>query len=222
MRNNERLLRFSTNAAHPPMHSPTNPSFNATDPAGLPRRTAETSMNTQTAQLRWVANTSKNTTVVAQYRLYRLDNRERPFVIDQFIREDQDARDPNDIPGPGLYSAVLAQYTKQTASVEGSYSFNPDLKATAGYTFERTDRDFREVARADDNRLKLSLDGRFRGAMEMKTSYEHSKRTTSPYDFDQNFIAQGDPLEHPMVPWFQKFDEAPYSKDETQVMVTVR
>src|SRR5260370_21714823 len=34
-------------------------------------------------------------------------------------------------------------------------------------------------------------------------------------------MAEGEPVEHPMVPWFEKFDEGPYSKDEGQVMVTV-
>jgi hypothetical protein len=218
MRQNEQLVPFSTNSADPLMKSPTNPSFNATDPAGLPRQTAETAMNTQTLSARWTSELTKKARLVAQYRYYGLDNNEKPFTMYQFVREDEDIRNPET--AGGTYQTVLAQYSKHTASLEGTYQLGPMSKITGVYTFERMNRDFREVKWTNDHKFKVEYDGLARGAIEFKTWYEHTERSTAPYEFDQYNIVQGNPNGHPMLPWIEKFDEAAFGRNELQGMVT--
>ena len=218
MRQNEHLVPFSTNSADPLMKSPTNPSFNATDPAGLPRQTAETAMDTKTISARWTSDLTKRFRLLAQYRYYAVDNNEKPFTMYQFVREDEDIRNPET--AGGTYSTVLAQYAKNTASLEGTYQINLKSKVTGVYTFERMDRDFREVKWTNDNKFKIEYDTLALGALEFKTWYEHTERTTAPYEFDQYNIVQGNPAGHPMFPWIEKFDEAAYSRNELQGMVT--
>lgn len=218
MRQNEQLVPFSTNSADPLMKSPTNPSFNATDPSGLPRQTAEAKMNTQTASLRWTSEIKPKIHLVAQYRYYGLDNDEEPFTIYQFIREDEDIRNPETV--GGTYKTVLAQYDKHTATLEGSYQITPMSKITGVYTFERMNRDQREVKWMNDNKFKVEYDTTAMGAVEFKTWYERTERTTSDYEFDLYNIVQGNPSAHPMFPWIEKFDEVPYGRNEAQGMVT--
>lgn len=218
LRQDEELLPFSTNSAAPPMRSPTNPSFNATDPAGLPRDTARTAMDTQTILLRWNAKPSKKLAWNAEYRLYRVDNDEEPFVMNQFIREDEDIRNPETV--GGIYSTVLADYAKQTLSLQGHYSLSPDMKLGGAYTHEQMNRNFREVERMTDDKIKAEFDWRVFGRVELKSWIEHTRRTTSEYEFDQYNIVQGNPAAYPMVPWLIKYDESPYDRNEAQFMAT--
>src|SRR5712671_1888480 len=97
MRQNEPLIPFSTNTSDV-LTSAGGLPFNATDPAGLPRSTAETSMNTQTVHAQWTGEPFKKIRLTGQYRLSKLDNHETPFTFSAFVREDQDPR-PTDTPG---------------------------------------------------------------------------------------------------------------------------
>ncbi|MBV9496115.1 MAG: MtrB/PioB family outer membrane beta-barrel protein, partial [Acidobacteria bacterium] len=218
MRQNEELLPFSTNSADPPLKSPVNPSFNATDPAGLPRSTAETAMNTQTVQLRWTSDLNPKARLTAQYRFYGLDNNEKQFTMFQFVREDQDIRNPET--AGGTYMTVPADYSKHTMTLEGTWQLTPMSKLSGVYTFERMNREFREIKWSNDNKFKVEYDTTMMGALEFKTWYERTQRTTSDYDFDQYNIVQGNPAAHPMFPWLIKFDESPYGRNELQGMVT--
>jgi len=221
MRQDAKLLPFATNSADPPMRSPTNPSFNTTDPAGLPRDSAETAMDTQTISMRWTSELSNKARLVGQYRMYKLDNNEKPFTIYQFVREDEDIRNPETpFAAGGTYATVLAAYSKHTLSLEGTYQITPMSKVTGVYTYERMNRKFREVARMSDNKFKVEYDSLVFGRLELKTWYERTQRTTSPYEFDQYNIVQGNPAGHPMLPWLEKFDEAPYGRNEVQAMGT--
>jgi MtrB/PioB family decaheme-associated outer membrane protein len=218
MRQDADLVPFATNSAAPPMRSPTNPSFNATDPAGLPRSSAETAMNTRTVSMRWTSDFSKQLRLVGQYRYYGLENDEEPFTMFQFVREDEDIRNPET--AGGTYKAVLAQYSKHTGTVEGTYQFTPFNKASLVYTFERMNRDEREVEWMKDHKLKVEYDSVLFGALDVKSWYERTSRTTADYEFDLYNIVQGNQNAHPMLPWIEKFDEAPYDRNEAQVMAT--
>lgn len=218
MRQDEDLLPFSTNSADPLMRSPVNPSFNATDPAGLPRDSAETSMDTRTVSMRWTSDFSKKTRFTAQYRYYGLSNDETPFTMYQFVREDEDIRNPET--AGGTYKTVLAEYSKHTATLEGTYQITPFSKASAVYTFERMNREQREVEWTKDNKLKLEYDTVLFGSVELKSWYERTHRTAADYEFDLYNIVQGNPSGYPMLPFIEKFDEAPYDRNEAQVMAT--
>jgi hypothetical protein len=217
MRQNEPLIPFSTNTSDV-LTSASGQSFNATDPIGLPRSTAETSMNTRTVHAQWTGEPFKKVRLTGQYRLSKLDNHETPLTFSMFVREDQDPR-PADTPG-ATFRALPIAYTTQTATGEAGYTFSPDSRIGLAYTFGRTTRDFREVAWMNDHKVKASFDTRRFGPVELKSWYQFAHRSTAPYLFNQYNVVQGDPLAIPNLPYLRKFDEAPYHRHEAQGMVT--
>ena len=217
MRQNEPLIPYSTNTSDV-LTGTSGMSFNATDPNGLPRPTAETSMNTQTVHAQWTGEPFRKVRLTLLYRLSKLDNHETPLTFSAFVREDQDPR-PTDTPG-GTFRALPIAYAAQTATGEASYNFTRDSRLGLAYTFGRTTRDFREVAWMNDNKVKASLDTRHFGPVELKSWYQFTNRTTAPYLFNQSSDRQGDPAAISNLPYLRKFDEAPYHRHEAQGMVT--
>jgi hypothetical protein len=217
LRQDEALMPFSTNSAVT-LSSTTNPSFNATDLAGLPRRTAKTAMNTDTVHVRWTGTLTPKVHFNQQYRLYKLTNHEQPFEMLMFVREDQDPRFPET--AGASYRTVLADFTKHTSTSEISYDAPADTHLSATYTFERMNRSFREVAWMNDNKAKVAVDTRRFGMLDLKSWYEFTNRTAAPYDNNQYNDVQGNPVGRPILPLLRKFDEAAYHKHEWQGMVT--
>jgi hypothetical protein len=192
--------------------------FNATDPRGLPRSTAETAMNTQTVHAQWTGEPFKKVRLTGQYRLSKLDNHATPLTFSMFVNEDQAPR-PTDTPGANFRTLPIA-YTTQTATGEASYNINRDSRVGLAYTFARTNREFREVAWMNDNKVKASFDTRRFGPVELKSWYQFTNRSTAPYLFNQFNEVQGDLLAIPNLPYLRKFDEAPYHRHEAQGMAT--
>ncbi len=218
LRQNEPLLPFSSNTSVV-LAGRNNQLFSATDPSALPRATAEAAMNTATAHVRLTTQPADRLRLVAQYRFFNLANNETPFTMPAFVRADADVRLPA-TPG-GTFAPVLAAYNNHTASAEGSLDLAADTRLTLGYTVERMNRAFREVAWMTDNRVKASLNTRA-SWLDLKASYERSVRDTSDYIFSQYNVAQGNPLESPVLPFLRKYDEAGRHRDEVQVIATTQ
>lgn len=214
LRQNEPLAPFSTNTA---AIMPSG--LNATDPAALPRASAEAAMNTAQAQVRLTTQPASRVRLVGQYRFFNLANHETPFTMAGFIREDADLRRPA-TPG-GTYMPVLAAYNRHTASVEGSVNLSSETRLALTYTFERMNRDFREVAWMNDHRVKASIDTHPASRLDLQASYERSMRNISDYAINQYNVVQGNPLESPMLPFVRKFDEAARERDEVQAIATL-
>ena len=218
MRQNERLIPFSTNS-DAFLTAADGRRFRATDPSGLPRATAEASMNTQTAQVRWTSQPVKKLRVAGQYRLFALQNDAAPFVFPEFVREDADPRPTEGTPG-GMFRAVAADYDQHSASVDTTYALTPASQLGVSYTFDRMNRSRREVASMNDHRVKVSFDQRAASWLDLRTSYTYTDRSTSDYDFAQYQRAQGLD-DRPMMPFLRKFDEAALRKHDAQVIATV-
>jgi hypothetical protein len=218
MRQNERLIPFSTNTADI-LTENGSPPFNATCLCGLPRQSAEAAMNTQTLQLRWSADPTAHWRLNTEYRFFKLENNEPRFVITEFVREDADIR-ATDTPG-GTYSSLPLAYDRHTATIEANYDFRGNSRLGLTYSFERMDRSFREVARMNDNHVKVSYDTRIFNWLNLKTFYEHTIRDTARYKTNQWDVSQGDPAFTPQFLFLRKFDEAPFHKDDAQIMATV-
>lgn len=213
MRQNEALLPFSTNSAAR-LTAADGTVYAATDPAALPRATAEAAMNTLTGQVRVTSRPAKRFRLVAQYRYFSLDNDEEPFVVPAFVRVDADVRKAQT--AGGTFSSLPIAYNRHSANAEGSLDLPASSRLSLGYTWERTNRDFRETANMTDQRVKASLSTRTKW-VDLRTSFEHSQRDTSEYRFDQSRVAQGNPNELLMLPFLRDFDEAARTRDEVQL-----
>jgi MtrB/PioB family decaheme-associated outer membrane protein len=218
IRQNEPLEPFSTNTSDTIVNL-AGASFNATDPAALPRPTTQASINTLNTQVRWTAKPADHLHLNLEYRAYQNNVTTPRFVIAEFVREDQDVRTP--VGTGATFSSLPIGYTRQTATVSGDYDFGHDSKIGFSYTFEDWDRHYREVDFMNDNRLKISYDTKAKNGFELKSWYEHTIRTTSTYQFNQWHVAQGDGAEITALPMLRKIDEAPYRKDDVQIMATM-
>ena len=218
MRQNEPLIPFSTNS-EAFLTAADGRLFRATDPSGLPRPTAQTSINTQTAQVRWTSQPAKKLRLAGQYRLFALQNNAGPFVFPEFVREDADPRPTEGTPG-GMFHAVAPDYNQHSASVDATYTVTPASRIGVSYSFDRMNRSLREVASMNDHRVKVSLDRRTTSWLDLRTSYTFTNRSTSAYDFAQSQRVQGLD-DRPMMPFLRKFDEAPLRKHDAQLMATV-
>jgi MtrB/PioB family decaheme-associated outer membrane protein len=217
MRQNEQLLPFSTNTADV-LTNTAGMTFNATDPAALPRQSAEASINTQSGQIRWTSKPTDHLRLNLEYRIYRLDNTTPPFVISEFVVEDQIVRTPAT---RSTFSSVPIGYTRHTATIEGTYDIGNDNRLGLTYTFESWNRKDREVKYTNDNRAKVSFDTKALKWLELMSWYEHTTRTTSQYVFDIWNSLQGEADPNVVLPRLRKFDEAPYNKDDVQLMATI-
>jgi hypothetical protein len=153
-----------------------------------------------------------------EYRVFRNDVTTPRFIIADFVREDQDVRTPQ---SPGdTFSSLPIGYTRQTATISGDYDFGHDNRLGLTYTFENWDRRYREVKYMDDNRVRISYDSKAKKWLDLKSWYEHTVRSASAYHFNQWHVAQGDGDEFTALPFLHKIDEAPYAKDDVQIMAT--
>ena len=217
LRQNEALLPFSTNTADT-VTNVAGGTFNATDPAALPRRTAEASINTQTAQVQWTARPTDHFHLNMEYRMFRLDNTTPLFVISSFVVEDQVVKTPAT---GSTFRSVPIGYLRNTASVEGTYEFGHDNQLGLTYTFDSWNRHDREVKYTNDNRVRVSYNTKTRKWLELKSWYEHTTRSASHYDFNIWNFLQGETDANVVFPMLRKIDEAPYNKDDVQIMATI-
>jgi len=214
---NQRLLPFSTNTADI-VSNTAGATFNATDPAALPRQTANASINSQNLQLRWTAKPSDHLHLNTEYRVFRNDVTTPRFIIADFVREDQDVRAPQSY--GDTFSSLPIGYTRQTGTISADYDFGHDNRLGVTYTFEGWDRRYREVKYMDDNRIRVSYDTKAKKWLDLKSWYEHTIRTTSQYEVNQWHIHEGDGDEDTALLPLRKMDEAPYIKDDVQIMAT--
>jgi len=217
MYQDQQLQPFSTNTADTVYNTAGTP-FNATDPAALPRQTANASINTQALQLRWAAKPSEHLHLDTEYRVYRNAVTTPRFIIADFVREDQDVRDPA---SPGeVFASLPIGYTRQTGTITGLYDFGHDNRIGLSYTFESWDRRYREVKYTNDNTIKVSYDTKAKKWLDLKSFYSHTIRDTSNYWVNQWHVHEGDGDEITALLQLRKSDESPFIKDDAQIMAT--
>ncbi|MGB8834878.1 MAG: MtrB/PioB family outer membrane beta-barrel protein [Candidatus Sulfotelmatobacter sp.] len=221
---NQRLIPFSTNTADT-VYNTAGAAFNATDPAALPRQFANASVNSENTQVRWTAKPSDHLHLDLEYRAFRNDITTPRFVTADFVREDQDVRTPvNQCNEPCsanyTFSSLPIGYTRQTATVKADYEFGRENRLGLTYTFDTWDRNLREIKYEDDNKIRLTYDTKAKKWLDLKSWYEHTTRTTSKYNFNEWHDAEGDSAEFTALPFLHKMDEAPYNKDDIQLIAT--
>jgi len=225
LRQNQPLLPFTTNSAvvagafsNPAFEGGGTTPFDMTDPANLPARSANAAINTQNAQIRVSTKPASDLTLTAQYRFYNLDNHTSPFQVAGVVREDAEWRVPGN--PSASYGPLQIAYDKHTASLTAAWDLSEKTRLGASYTFERTDRTFREVAWMNDHRLKASLDLTPYSWLELRASYEYIRRSTAPYLHSQAELAHGETTSG-VLPYLRKFDEAARRTNQGQAIVTV-
>ena len=160
----------------------------------------------------------------AKYRYYDYDNKTESITFPGYVRYD------------GAWQATLGDataienlptgYKKTTAGIDLGFDVATATTLTLGYTNDRTERTHREVKDQKDNIYKASLDTMPFEWLDLRTSYEKSKRD-GDYDymvpFEEEFttVTTSGLIYTPQLPWLRKYDEADRDRDRIQLIATV-
>lgn len=106
-----------------------------------------------------------------------------------------------------------SSYTKTRAGLDLGFDVMKRTNLGVGYTYERTNRDHREVDQQNDHIYKFSLDNRSLSWLDIQTSYERTNREISAYNFDV-YLESGDDLDQ--LPQLRKYDQADLIRDRVR------
>ncbi len=216
IRQDDPLLAFTTNTSLRG-RTPGGQPFDATDPANLPRDSAEARFESRLFHVRFTSQPHQRLRLRAEVRDYRLDNQTPPFAVPGFATEDSVWR--SFFPAGGSYRSPPIGFRRSSAELEVGIDLPGRTQLLAGWEHERWDREFREAARTDEDRFRLALNTRPAPWADLRVSYLRSAREVRDYDFDQFFTRQGLTFV-PVLPFLVKFDQAARDRDRLQVIAS--
>jgi MtrB/PioB family decaheme-associated outer membrane protein len=184
-------------------------------PTPLPQESLEGTINTVTVNLQFTSKPIRNTSFVARYRSYDLDNETDQITIPGYARFDAAWQPTARITVPYEWGSgraeLLATYDFRIASVE------------AGFRRETVNRTFRETRETTDNIWHIAGDVRPASWMLVRASYETGRRRFDEYDFERSEDASF--VVHPTVPLnlpaLRRFDQANRDSDRVIAMLQI-
>ena len=160
----------------------------------------------------------------AKYRYYDYDNKTERIILPGYVQYD------------GAWRATLGQatdienlptgYKKTTAGIDIGFDVAAATTLTLGYTNDRTERTHREGKDQKDKIYKASLDTMPFEWLDLRTSYEKSRRD-GDYDYTVPFVEEftttssDGSLVTAQLPWLRKYDEADRDRERIQLIATV-
>ena len=175
--------------------------FNASDPANLPVRSADREV--QTLSFNGQAGTSfgERWDLQFRYRFYDYDDR----------------ADRIEFPGYARYQAFWEEipritvpfaWTRQNASAELGFELTNATRLGFAYILESWDREYREIESSDEDIFRLTFDTQPSQRFSLRASYELGDRSIGDYSTE----AQENSFLHPEginnLPGLRKYDEA--------------
>ena len=216
MKQNDDLVPFTTNTAIVP-GAANAPPFDASDPANLPADEVDAEVDTYLLNVLLTSRPMSFMHAKAKFRYYEYDNDtdEIPFV--GHVRTD--AVWESGEPGVNLPTG----YEKLTTGLDLGFDVYRNTLLSAGYMYERTNRDNREVDKQDDHIFKGSVDINPFFWLDLKGSYERTERDISSYDFTIPFTPFEEDPSQPsgQLPFIRKYLQADVVRDQLNFLATV-
>ncbi|NIR32305.1 MAG: MtrB/PioB family decaheme-associated outer membrane protein [Gammaproteobacteria bacterium] len=157
-----------------------NPLLNA--PLPLPRDSLEGEVDNYLANLRVASRPLPRTDVRASYRYWKRDN---DTPQDTFFRIRGDAEDQDPAEARINLPHSLEQHK---ADVEAGYRILRSTKVSAGYRFERIDRDFQEVDHTTEHTVRGKVRTNPIPTVSAWAEYAHGFRDNSKYRGNEPFL----------------------------------
>jgi MtrB/PioB family decaheme-associated outer membrane protein len=198
MRQDDRLFPFTINSA---LDETGGAPFDATDPTNLPVSQADTQVDVLNFAVAAGTRVAGNLDLKAQLRRYDYDNKSDRIEIPGYARFDAVWEEIGRITVPYAYARL-------DAGLEATYNFGHGTTASAGYTFQRWDRDFREIDSSDENIFRLRFNTRAVRNLWIRASYKRGDRSIDEYDVAAQEESFTDPEGPNNLPTLRKFDEA--------------
>lgn len=177
--------------------------FDPTNPANLPVRSADRKINTTALNGDLGTRFGQSLDLTFRYRYYDLANKGSRVELPGYVRYDA-------VWETIARVTVPYAYTKQNASAELGWDL---AKATRlGLSFEREswNRKFREIKDSDENIWKATFDTRPTSWFALRSSYQYGDRSIGNYSraagAEASFVEPEDPTN---IPGLLKYDEAP-------------
>ncbi len=217
MQQDEPLLAHTINTAiNTSVTDPTiQPPFDASDPANLPRSTADAEVDVLHFTLNAGTKLTDWASVKFRARYYDYDNKSAPFVIPGYVRMDAVWEQ---VPR----TTVPYAYTNQKLGVE--FGFDPWMKThlAVGYDLLSWDRDFREVSSSDEDILHFTVDSHTIKNVTLSAGWERGDRTTDRYDVAAQLVTFTDPGERVNNQFgLRKYDQAARTYNEGRVSAII-
>ncbi|MBI1747322.1 MAG: MtrB/PioB family decaheme-associated outer membrane protein [Acidobacteria bacterium] len=209
MRQNDALVPYTTNTAIKP-GAANNPPFDASSLASLPERSFDGRVNTALYNVLFTSRPVDIMHVKARYRYYEYDNQAKKVEFPGYVRFDA-------VWEPEPNESLPTGYSKSTAGVDVGFDIAKPTTFTVGYTFDRTRRKNRENSKQDDHSLKFSLDTKAGSWLDLRASYERSKRDGR---YDYRVPHEGQTIT-PALPFLRKYDEADRNRDRLLFLATL-
>ena len=176
------------------------------------RSSADAKVNTTLYQLRLTSRPWSSMRIKAHLRYCDYDNRtKRIDFTNGYVETDEF------LTGTAITN-LPTSYTKTRAGLDLGFDLPARTAFGIGYTFERTERENREVDQQDDNVYRASLDNKSLDWLVLRASYERTDRKIGTYNFDV-YLRSGDDLND--LPQMRKYDQADLTRDRYQVQATV-
>lgn len=183
--------------------------FDPTNPANLPRQSADAEVDLLNFTGSAAARFGKNWQVNFKARYYDYDNKTPRLALPGYVRYHGVWEEIGRI-------TVPFAYTVQNLSGEVGYLFGKDSRLGLSYAVESWDREFREIDSSDEDVIKLTYDTRL-GIVDLRAAYEIGDRSISAYHveaMEHSFIEHGEPNN---LPGLRKYDEAAREYDSFYV-----
>lgn len=147
----------------------------------LPASTFNGKMENITANVTFVSKFSPAASLTARYRLYDQKNKNDHLDFEEYVRFDQVLED---IPREN----ELWAYTSHNVDLDFNWTLSDALRLTAGYGFNRWDREHRNVKKADTNRFRTSLDATMSDWATVRFSWQYSRRRYDAYELKGTYL----------------------------------
>ena len=145
----------------------------------LPSSSFHGDLKNITANLRYYARVGTNGTFTANYRLYDQSNHNDELLFTAFAPTDTSVN--TDEPEENH----LIAFSTNTIDLDYQHSLSRSVRWLAGYTFNRWNRDEREVDTTSTNSLRTALDWLASDRFTVHARYQYDHRTSDSFNLDQ-------------------------------------
>ena len=209
MEQDDELVPYTTNTAIK-KGAANSPPFDASNLASLPESKIDAKVDTSLYNILLTSRPLGFMNLKARYRFYEYENKTEEIHFPGYVRADA-------VWEPIAEENLSSSYKKNTAGIDIAFDLLKATTLTLGYTFEKTEREHREVAESDDNIYSVSVNTTPLSWLDLRLSYEKSQREG---DYDYTVPFEGATVTA-QLPWLRKYDEANRDRDRVQFLATV-
>ena len=209
MRQDDDLLPFTTNTA---LVFP----IDYSDPTNLPANDADVKVDTTLINATLTARPLDYLRLKGGFRYFDYDNKtDRIIFPDGYVDADSSPV-TGSLPNP--IATLPTSYSNTKADVNVGFDVWTRTRLNLDYTYQRTDRDNREVDRQTDNIFGAAVDTNPIPWSDFRISYNRTETDIGNYNYDV-YLKSGEDLQQ--LPGLRKYTQADVSRDRIGLLANV-